>query len=494
MTFSIFARPTAVWDKDPLSLCRWGEKTLEILDFQSYLPLFIFENEKKNHSRFLTYRTEAEANAEHLRVKYAVKDFMDQLNCIERGGSFLPWSEQVALEERPEDRALLDVNRLIARESPNLPGDIRAVFEDKLLSDKGDLSTRISRLAKLIFSSEFSKIQPSLKGKFGALLGRNAYIGGRDEKYVIKQSTRLEAASGEISSLLFDQVIVPKASLIDFERGVILGENRREVLGGCESRLKVCFNRFLRKSQGKSPSAEDCVLLSERVLGTNLWDFAKKDWNRLSDGHKELIFRRIGEVAFIDLIMGYSDRFVQTEVPREEDPIEGFEGFFCANMGNLMIHTSQEQNSNRVPLVYAIDNPTEEYFLKGGDDYEKYNSFLKTLLSSGGWADKLISVICKSLENSVENEDNEYFEVEGVTPEKRRALKSSFAPFAEYLKTEQAKENLKRGLIGARYNLSEKIKTRECMNRLQEIKNIYGMNHLHEAVLTRLNILKIIRG
>ena len=129
-------------------------------------------------------------------------------------------------------------------------------------------------------------------------------------------------------------------------------------------------------------------MIAERVSGENLFDFAQTRYTFLQDHQKEVVFKGIGKIAMLDLVLGNLDRLVQ---------IFTHQGAYClmdleANLGNVMISLSENQ-----PTIYAIDNGIERDLIEDSTMKDKYLHFLQNLFASDDWKEQVARNIVESI-------------------------------------------------------------------------------------------------
>jgi len=116
-------------------------------------------------------------------------------------------------------------------------------------------------------------------------------------------------------------------------------------------------------------------MISEKVRGANLLDFAMGNYCLLNESQKVKFFTRLGRIAMLDLVVGNLDRLIQiyySDNQYQLDPME-------VNLGNVMVNSLQE-GANPVP--YAIDDGIDPDLVMNLDCRQKYLAFLEKLLSN----------------------------------------------------------------------------------------------------------------
>jgi hypothetical protein len=198
-------------------------------------------------------------------------------------------------------------------------------------------------------------------------------------------------------------------------------------------------------------------MFSEKLIkAANIFDFAEQGgWQRLSVQNKESFCRKMGRLAFLDLVLGNTDRIIRVATSVdcfEEHPLE-------SNLGNFMIIPPRKEGEGIT--FFAIDNGIDSRFVK--TDREgllfkgEYLEFLKELLADKESfalriAQQMQRCIAKTL-NPKDNDEYRGFVSDLCSPE-------AFAGFVL-------------GIQDMRSYCTHVFDTFECISKLEVIKRKY---------------------
>jgi hypothetical protein len=209
------------------------------------------------------------------------------------------------------------------------------------------------------------------------------------------------------------EISVPRASGLDFEARLYQKKTGEfQILS--DTAAQELYHNFLRTSQiytSKKIEDNQQLMISDRVRGENLFDFAKSKYEFLRLDQKKSIFRSLATIAFLDLLMGNLDRMIQVHFSntKQEYCLEDFE----ANFGNVMISWSVQSNEN--PILFAIDNGIDEVLINNSTYQEKYIEFLKNLFNTSQFekilAKNMIGSFINTLSTQVDDEGENVLEV-----------------------------------------------------------------------------------
>jgi len=221
------------------------------------------------------------------------------------------------------------------------------------------------------------------------------------------------------------------------------------------------------------------IMLSERIQGENLFDFARTKYPFLSEEQKKSIFHRLGEIAMLDVVMGNLDRLVQIMGDGEEYQLDNFE----ANLGNVMVYwTKQEEEP---PLLYAIDNGIDLDLIHSTAHKKQYLMFLQTLFQDPEMEKTLACNLKETMQSALRTQADDVSE--GNTIEIRKELEL-FTQDVNSL----GEEMLATGFVAMASKLSSilipKWEEEEAIALKQHLAWTYP--ELLEAIDERLNIFK----
>lgn len=210
--------------------------------------------------------------------------------------------------------------------------------------------------------------------------------------------------------------LVPKAAGIDFESRVHLLSN------GDNTILSRDLNQALKKNflnviesyyPGLIPN-DPHIMLSERICGENLFDFALTKYTAISPNQKKVLFNRLGRLALFDFVMGNLDRLVQVTTDKKGNYVlEDLE----ANLGNVMVVCLDDFE----PILYSIDNGINQELIDSAECRLKYVAFMREFLANPGFIDTITANIIESFDHALATQVDE---VEGNVLEAKKRLKT----------------------------------------------------------------------
>jgi hypothetical protein len=187
---------------------------------------------------------------------------------------------------------------------------------------------------------------------------------------------------------------VPKAAEIDFERRVHEKPEGTQVLmeERTSDELEGTFSEISHISNPDVSPKNRQVMLSERIWGENLLDFAISKYKSLTMEQKEKLFTRLAELAMLDIFMGNLDRIIQIYFNSSgEYVLADLE----TNLGNVMVYGIPKRE---VDLKnYAIDNEIDMDLIFDPEKKAKYIGFLKSILSNPDFYDILVNNMVASI-------------------------------------------------------------------------------------------------
>lgn len=162
---------------------------------------------------------------------------------------------------------------------------------------------------------------------------------------------------------------VPKLTYFDLNKGMLLERNRTYSLSENEKKcLQEQLNGSVIDYQLPKPNfngANKLIARLEKVSGKNFPEFAQADFPGLSDEVKASLFRRLGKIAFLDFVLGNTDRLFSIDTQTVTL------GNYEANLDNLMLQSLDEGVA-----IFLIDNAIDPFFLEG-DFKERYLTLIK---------------------------------------------------------------------------------------------------------------------
>lgn len=214
---------------------------------------------------------------------------------------------------------------------------------------------------------------------------------------VIKWTSELEFSSTRLFHFLFQLIEdatckVPESSFLNLNTKEYLrmDESRTPIPDTILDALKGTTLTIAQQNR-RLPSDDNLIMISEKIIGSNLRDFIIESYASLTDAQKQSLFHSLGKISFFDLALGNLDRLVQVK--------KDFLGLVLgpnapSNPGNLMIKKVTDPSLS--PILYAIDNNI--HILPG--DTEKYINFLSIFLNTRYKADLLARNIINSIRAS----------------------------------------------------------------------------------------------
>jgi len=372
-----------------------------------------------------------------------------------------------------------------------LPERLKITYRHDFHTLQGNIDRRINRLTKDVFSAVHLSVQESFRGNDGVLLLSHTRGGASTasawvETSVIKWTNPLETASCEFLKLFLNGIYVPKASIFDFDRKCMIREDRSLSMSNdfsdvIQRNLNSIRAEYSHKEMGKAN-----IMISERVSGANLTDFIVNNyWETLSESQKGAIFQGIGQMALVDLVMGNRDRFLAFDMN-----FRGFDEYFEANIGNLMIQMSDKELAS--PHLHAIDNEVQIENIVDGEDYDGYNRGFQELLSNPDWTTTTSTAIIEALATSYKTSSTYFEEV----PKNNGELKVKLDHFVSILRKDESRELIEAGLLEMHASLSLKFQSEEFLLSLDSIRDKYAAEgevdqpsiNLYYAIKHRINL------
>lgn len=309
-----------------------------------------------------------------------------------------------------------------------------------------ELNKCISKLIKDASSILTFNLQKTNKGQNGPthLISYTRFSKKYDlpnlRNYVVKWSNWNEICSWRLydtfSKILSSQIFsIPKAAALDFQESIheCADWNSHKVEDETITHLKQSFLGVV----GKSIQIDDLqLMLMEKVKGSNLIDFAETKYPFLKEDQKIDLFRKMGHLAMLDLLVGNTDRLIQTEYDAKTNQYR-LEAL-TANLGNLMI--DWDPNEDKLPELYAIDNSVKKELILNKMHKDKYNEFLQYQFKD---SIQIVNTIIRSIQKSFDDIAEELLENSNDTLQVSLA---KFKSILDDLQKVQLKTAMKNGL------------------------------------------------
>ncbi len=255
---------------------------------------------------------------------------------------------------------------------------------------------------------------------------------------VFKWTSKEEKLSGEVyrkfsASLPKSvQFQVPKSSFIDFDEKIYVNGNG--ILENCSknsAELREAFHFLTQLSTSTKTPDTNAILLSEKIPGSILFDFARGPYQNLNIAQKQRLFSLIGALSLGDLIFRQSDRLIPFDASFTDFSVKG-----AANLGNLMI--VPPKNESDFPLLYAIDNDIFDH----EDMKTDYPEFFSSFISDDNISKKISDLILKCVINALQPSS---FLFRKMKEEEIHQVITDLQPFLVDLET-LAGENIQAGI------------------------------------------------
>ena len=272
--------------------------------------------------------------------------------------------------------------------------------------------------------------------------------------------------------------------------------------------LKDTFLVIAKTINPELTPTKKIILFSERVVGENLFDFARHKYQHLSLEQKPKLFIQLGQLALLDMLIGNADRLIRFEYDFRKAKFRLEKGE--SNLGNLMVSwcgnissdtdadsTPSEQIQTN-PILYAIDNGIGTGNLKSpliedASQRKKYLEFLDKRLNSP--KPKRLNNVAKAMTASIQADLDRTAEETANTPSERPlgSIKAQLQPFSDDLNTWGPKA-FQKGFIEMLTLLrTQKLPSWESEQTQfppEESKQASSNTRLKEAVLERFKIIQ----
>lgn len=271
------------------------------------------------------------------------------------------------------------LNGYLSDPSQEKSADISALVQHKYLQ-----RFSISNPASLKqMQEDLSAIEkePPLKRTPLGMEGPTYFVQGTDKPSVIKHMDFGEMAGNKLYESLFRTqglrfLAVPKGTYWDLERSMLFesGAPPKSIESDPFRRIFSDINASYSSSQA-APPCKSVVAELAKIRGEGFPDFLKNHYESLSSDQKHSLFRRLGKIAGLDLLLGHNDRLLN--LVDDENNMVSMEDLY-ANLENIMVAYDPEKGF----ALYLIDNPLEDENLQHVDvlrDSISEDSFAGTL-------------------------------------------------------------------------------------------------------------------
>lgn len=352
----------------------------------------------------------------------------------------------------------------------------KAIDEAKTFDE---LNKCLSKLIKDTASIRTFNLQKTNKGQNGPTnlvsytrSSKKCDLSPTLRNYVVKWSNWNEICSWRLydvfSKVLSSPVFsIPKTSALNFDK-ISMHEDAYwhsyELNGETSAYLKQTFLGVV----GKSIQIDDLqLMLMEKVKGSNLIDFAETKYPLLKEEGKIDLFRKMGHLAMLDLLIGNTDRLIQTNYDAKTNQYRLED--LTANLGNLMI--DWDPNEDKLPKLFAIDNSVKKELILDKIHKDKYNLFLQhQFKDSIQIVDTIILSIQKSFDDIAED----------LSENSNDTFQSSLAKFKSILddlQNDQLKKAMKDGLEEMSTAFIQDLLPFWNSEKALKIKNYLESNH-----------------
>lgn len=298
--------------------------------------------------------------------------------------------------------------------------------------------------------------------------------------YVVKWSNWNEICSWRLydvisRSLLLQTFTVPKAVVLDFQAAV----HENVDWGSIELKDETIahLNQSFHEIVGPSIQKDDLqLMLMEKVKGSNLIDFAQTKYLLLKEEEKIDLFQKMGRLAMLDLLIGNTDRLIQTE----NDALKYQLVDLTANLGNLMINWFP--NEGKLPELYAIDNGVKKELISDEIQKEHYDQFIQKIFNNPNEIVVLADAIIRSIQKSFLDIAEELAE---TSNDSLQVTQARFKPISDDLeKSDTLKLALEKGLTEMHQSFSQ-----DLLPFWDSEKSLKIKNHLEDHYPTLLKAI-----
>ncbi len=215
------------------------------------------------------------------------------------------------------------------------------------------------------------------------------------------------------------------------------------------------------------------IIFQQKIPGENFIDFILSNYSNLSKDAQIKFFQRLGRLAFLDLLLGNTDRFI-----RFNSLAKGKYAFHnTANLGNVMICTKKG-----ALVIYAIDNGIEKALIGIKKNKKNYLQFLQKLFRKEQVTEFLAELMVSSIENGLDLalEKAQDSSESRAHARKRQAFLNSFRQIG--------KAAIQKGMDQMRYLMTARLlgEWEKAMSLKRDISGISP--ELLEAVTSRLDL------
>lgn len=226
----------------------------------------------------------------------------------------------------------------------------------------------------------------------------------KSRNYVVKWTNSNEIVSSRIYEALAKYFIqknlclsflVPETASLDFDNQIYSAADYSHHYFEKEEALELQKSFHVIVSKGKSDTQ---IILMQKIIGSDLLDFVQTKYLTLPQNQKQTLFKKIGQLILIDLLIGNPDRL---------GPHTSFNGHLyefvqdsSANFGNLMIEWNSASTDQDLK-VYAIDNSIDDRLISNARQKAAYKQFLQRNCKSTEM-NGLAALITASLKSGLE--------------------------------------------------------------------------------------------
>lgn len=176
----------------------------------------------------------------------------------------------------------------------------------------------------------------------------------------------------------FNGISIPKNCGFNFEPNMHKTEDGRLVPVDTQtaSQLRVSLQSAVSSLDPTIKLYGEQLLVTERIQGENLFDFARFKYETLTEAQKKQLFYNIGKLVPFDLVLGNDDRMLQLTFDRDYNySLDIYE----SNVGNVMV---SQDKKNGEPELFAIDNALQVEHIVNKPVRAKYLKFIRELFSA----------------------------------------------------------------------------------------------------------------
>lgn len=263
---------------------------------------------------------------------------------------------------------------------------------------------------------------------------------------VFKWTNKEELLSSQIYKIFSEclsektRFYIPNSSFVNFEENNYIDEKGSFFCLKEKNCVQIRSNLIAATKIASSRTPENnAVLISEKIPGSILFDFAQGPYLFMNEHQKKHLFQSIGTLSLADIIFEQADRLIPFD-----SSFTKFDSTMTANLGNLMIVPPKNEEDG--PKVYAIDNDVFSYEEKKIASH----TFLAEFFGEEQFVEKLSHLVLQCIKNALEPSS---FLFRKMDSPKKNQVSSSLQPFIKDLDT-IACENIQQGILDAMHQLS----------------------------------------